>query len=121
MSATIDHVGMSVTDFDKARALYVAALKPLGLRIVDDYGTTIGMGGEKAFLWISHGEPGHVHLAFRAATTTEVDAFYKAAIAAGATDNGPPGIRSEYSENYYAAFIRDPDGHNIEAVCYVRR
>jgi catechol 2,3-dioxygenase-like lactoylglutathione lyase family enzyme len=62
-----------------------------------------------------------VHLAFSVATTGEVDAFHKAALAAGGTDNGTPGIRSEYSENYYAAFVHDPDGHNIEAVCHVRR
>ncbi len=121
MSATVDHLGISVSVFDKSRAFYLAALKPLGLKLVQDYGTVVGLGAEYPFVWISEGTPGHVHLAFRADTPAEVDAFHKAALAAGGTDNGAPGIRSEYSENYYAAYVLDPDGHNIEAVCHVRR
>jgi catechol 2,3-dioxygenase-like lactoylglutathione lyase family enzyme len=121
MTTTVDHVSINVGNFERSRAFYVAALKPLGLRVVQDYGTAIGMGAEYPFLWIGEGDAGHVHLAFRAGTTAEVDAFYKAAIAAGGKDNGAPGVRSEYSENYYAAFVHDPDGHNIEAVCHVRR
>jgi catechol 2,3-dioxygenase-like lactoylglutathione lyase family enzyme len=121
MSATVDHIGINVANFEKAKTFYVAALKQLGLKIVQDYGTVIGLGAEYPFIWISEGDAGHVHLALRADTTAQVDAFYKAALAAGGKDNGPPGIRSEYSENYYAAFVHDPDGHNIEAVCHVRR
>lgn len=121
MTTSIDHISINVSDFDKARAFYVAALKPLGLAIMQDYGTAIGMGSDYPFLWVAHGDAGHVHLAFRAGTPAEVDAFHKAALAAGGKDNGAPGLRSEYSENYYAAFVHDPDGHNIEAVCHVRR
>ena len=88
---------------------------------VQDYGTVIGMGTDYPFLWIAEGETGHVHLAFKADTIGEVDAFHKAALAAGGKDNGAPGIRSEYSENYYAAYVLDSNGHNIEAVCHVRR
>ena len=118
MSASVDHVGINVTNFEKGKAFYVAAMKPLGLRVVQDYGTLIGLGGDYPFLWVGEGDPGKVHLALRADTPAEVDAFHKAALAAGGKDNGAPGIRSEYSENYYAAYILDPDGHNIEAVCH---
>jgi catechol 2,3-dioxygenase-like lactoylglutathione lyase family enzyme len=121
MTTSIDHVSINVSDFDRARAFYVAALKPLGLRVIQDYGTAIGVGADYPFLWIGEGDTAHVHLAFRTETTTEVDAFHKAALAAGGKDNGAPGIRSEYSENYYAAYVLDADGHNIEAVCHVRR
>jgi catechol 2,3-dioxygenase-like lactoylglutathione lyase family enzyme len=118
MSATIDHIGLNVTDYEKGKAFYTAALKPLGLSVLSDYGVVVGIGGDFPFLWVSAGNPGHVHLAFRAETRKQVDAFYAAAMAAGAKDNGKPGIRTEYSENYYAAFVHDPDGHNIEAVCH---
>jgi len=118
MSATIDHIGLNVTDYEKGKAFYAAALKPLGLSVLSDYGVVVGIGGDFPFLWVSAGNPGHVHLAFRAETRKQVDAFYAAAMAAGAKDNGKPGIRTEYSENYYAAFVLDPDGHNIEAVCH---
>jgi catechol 2,3-dioxygenase-like lactoylglutathione lyase family enzyme len=118
MATTIDHIGMNVTDYAKAKAFYTAALKPLGVTVLQDYGTVIGMGADFPYLWISGGDPGHVHLAFRAESRKAVDDFYAAAMAGGAKDNGKPGIRKEYSENYYAAFILDADGHNIEAVCY---
>ncbi|HWA17837.1 MAG TPA: VOC family protein [Devosia sp.] len=121
MSTSVDHVGINVTNFEQARKFYVAALKPLGLQILQDYGTVVGFGADYPFLWVGEGSPGHVHLALRADTPAMVDAFYKAALGAGGKDNGAPGIRSEYSENYYAAFVLDADGHNIEAVCHVRR
>ena len=118
MSASVDHIGINVTDFDKAKKFYAAALKPLGMTQMMDFGVTVGMGEEFPFLWISQGTPGHVHLAIRADSRGAVDAFYEAAIKAGGKDNGKPGLRKEYSENYYAAFIIDGDGHNIEAVCH---
>lgn len=118
MSTSIDHVGVSVTDAAKGRAFYTAALKPLGITILADYGDIIGMGTEHPYLWVGPGNPGHVHLAFRAESRKAVDEFYAAAIAAGGKDNGKPGLRTEYSNNYYAAFILDADGHNIEAVTY---
>ena len=116
MSATVDHIGISVTDYENAKKFYAAALKPLGLTPMMDFGVTVGMGAEFPFLWLSQGAAGHVHLAFPADSRKAVDEFYAAAIAAGAKDNGKPGLRTEYSENYYAAFVLDPDGHNIEAV-----
>jgi catechol 2,3-dioxygenase-like lactoylglutathione lyase family enzyme len=118
MSATVDHIGINVSDYEKAKAFYAAALAPLGLKPMMDFGVIVGMGGDFPFLWISAGAPGHVHLAFRCEKRSEVDAFYAAAMKAGATDNGAPGLRTEYSENYYAAFVHDADGHNIEAVCH---
>lgn len=118
MSATVDHIGINVTDYEKGKAFYAVALAPLGIKQMMDFGVVVGMGGDIPFLWISAGDPGHVHLALRTDNRAAVDAFYKAAIAAGGTDNGKPGLRTEYSENYYAAFIHDPDGHNIEAVCH---
>ena len=118
MTTSIDHIGLNVTDYDKAKAFYVAALAPLGLKVLNDFGVAIGMGADFPFLWVSAGNPGHAHLAFRADSRKLVDDVYAAAIAAGGRDNGAPGVRTEYSENYYAAFVLDPDGHNIEAVCH---
>lgn len=118
MSASLDHIGIGVTDYAKAKAFYTAALKPLGITPMMEFGDTVGMGGEFPFLWISAGNPGHVHLALRADDRATVDAFHAAALAAGGTDNGKPGLRPEYHEHYYGAFILDADGHNIEAVCH---
>ena len=118
MSTTIDHVGVNVSDYEKAKRFYIAALKPLNVTVLNDYGTVIGMGDKFPYLWISEGPAGHVHLAFRAETRAMVDAFYAAAIKAGGKDNGKPGLRKEYHEHYYGAFVHDPDGHNIEAVCH---
>ncbi|MEP7239813.1 MAG: VOC family protein [Devosia sp.] len=118
MTVTIDHIGLGASDFDKSKAFYVAALKPLGLAVLQDYGNVVGMGDDFAYLWISAGDPGHVHLAFRCATRKQVDEFYAEAMKAGGKDNGKPGPRTEYSEHYYAAYVLDPDGHNIEAVCH---
>ena len=119
MSTTIDHVGLNASDYEKSKAFYVAALAPLGLNVIADYGTVIGMGDEFPFLWISGGEAGHVHLAFRADSRQLVDEFYAAAIKAGGKDNGGPGLRPEYHANYYGAFVFDPDGNNAEAVCHM--
>src|ERR1044071_7727767 len=124
----IDHTGVSVSDFGKSKAFYAAALEPLGYQILmeltaDQTGGYEGAGfGEpaKPDFWICKSTPTHppLHVAFRAASRAAVDAFYKAAIAAGGRDNGAPGLRPDYHANYYGAFVIDPDGHNIEAVCH---
>jgi catechol 2,3-dioxygenase-like lactoylglutathione lyase family enzyme len=123
----LDHVGLTVSDFAKARAFYDAALKPLGVAVLMEVtpemsggGSHVGYGSDgKPYFWIGTGDaPGHVHLALAAPDRASVDAFYAAAMAAGGVDNGPPGVRAEYHPNYYGAFVLDPDGHNIEAVCH---
>lgn len=124
----LDHVGFSVSDLNKARAFYLAALQPLGIGILMEvteemtggHGSHLGFGRDRPQFWIGTG-PRHqqsVHVAFTASSRAEVDAFYQAAMAAGGTDNGPPGLRPHYHPDYYGAFVRDPDGHNIEAVCH---
>jgi len=126
--ASIDHTSLSVSDFAAAKAFYAAALKPLGITVLMEFPKAVtgnvdvaGLGSNgKPFLWL--GDAGkttpRVHLAFAADSRAEVDAFYKAAIAAGAKDNGPPGIRAMYHPTYYGAFVLDADGHNVEAVCH---
>jgi catechol 2,3-dioxygenase-like lactoylglutathione lyase family enzyme len=124
----IDHLGVAVADMERARAFYQSALNPLGIAIVmevtaEDTGgeAHTGFGAEgKPFFWIGTGviPKGGAHVAFVAGTHAEVDAFHRAAIAAGGRDNGPPGLRPQYHPNYYAAFVFDPDGNNIEAVCH---
>ncbi len=123
----IDHIGLGVGDYDKAKQFYSAALAPLGLsllmEVVQEDGVSkacgFGRGHQHAF-WI--GSEGvttpRAHIAFAAQSRAEVDAFYNAAIAAGGKNNGAPGIREHYHPAYYAAFVFDPDGHNIEAVCH---
>ena len=129
---TLDHVGVTVSDFAKALTFYEAALKPLGITVVMKVGKAetggqyegAGLGkDQKPDFWIGAGggkKPAGkaVHLAFIAESRTAVDAFYKAALSAGGTDNGAPGIREHYHPNYYAAFVYDPDGHNVEAVSH---
>lgn len=125
----LDHIGFAVSDYERARAFYGAALAPLGIALVMEVGPEetgsgasaagYGRDGKPAF-WI--GGEGRtsppVHVAFRAKTRAEVDAFWRAALEAGGTDNGAPGLRPHYHPDYYGAFVRDPDGHNIEAVCH---
>ncbi|MDB6060661.1 MAG: hypothetical protein JWM78_764 [Verrucomicrobiaceae bacterium] len=124
----IDHTGVVVSDFDKSKQFYRAALRPLGFELVVEFpaavtkSTDVGGFGEpgKPEFWINRGTPNKpsIHIAFRANDRATVDAFYKAAIAAGGADNGAPGIRAHYHPNYYGAFVHDPDGHNIEVVCH---
>jgi catechol 2,3-dioxygenase-like lactoylglutathione lyase family enzyme len=124
----LDHIGLTVSDLDRAKAFYGAALAPLGISLLMDItaaqsGTAdfAGFGrGEKPFFWIGNGGPAAagIHVAFTAASRDEVDAFYKAALSAGGTDNGAPGLRPHYHPNYYGAFIKDQDSNNIEAVCH---
>jgi catechol 2,3-dioxygenase-like lactoylglutathione lyase family enzyme len=123
----IDHVSLSVADFAAMTAFYERALAPLGIKTLMRLGKAetggaelAGLGREKPFLWIvdaGRTEP-HMHLAIRADDHAEVDAFYAAAMAAGGKDNGSPGPRPHYHENYYGAFVLDPEGHNLEAVCH---
>jgi catechol 2,3-dioxygenase-like lactoylglutathione lyase family enzyme len=124
----LDHVGYPVSDFAISRAFYTTALAPLGIKPIMDvtsemtggHGEHVGFGIDKPDFWIGTGKTAQsgVHTAFIAANRATVDAFYRAAIAAGGKDNGPPGLRPHYHENYYGAFVLDPDGNNVEAVCH---
>jgi catechol 2,3-dioxygenase-like lactoylglutathione lyase family enzyme len=116
----IDHTGLTVTDIGRSEAFYKAALAPLGYQVLMSWEVYRGLGvPPKLDFWIGQGKPNPpVHIAFRAANRAAVDAFYAAALAAGARDNGPPGPRPHYHQNYYGAFVLDPDGYNIEAVCH---
>jgi catechol 2,3-dioxygenase-like lactoylglutathione lyase family enzyme len=116
----IDHIAIQVTDLDASMAFYGRALAPLGYELVVHFEQFAGYGvAGKADFWIGVGKPtDQIHVAFRATGRAEVRAFYAAAIAAGGTDNGAPGIRANYHPSYYGAFVRDPDGHNVEAVCH---
>jgi catechol 2,3-dioxygenase-like lactoylglutathione lyase family enzyme len=119
----IDHVTANVSDFEAAKRFYEQALEPLGYSVQADFpgAAGFGSGGEGPDFWIgSRKERGATHVAFRAANRAAVDRFYEAAVAAGGTDNGPPGLRPHYHESYYAAFVHDPDGNNVEAVCHDR-
>jgi catechol 2,3-dioxygenase-like lactoylglutathione lyase family enzyme len=116
-----DHVSLGVTDFERSKAFYDRALKPLGIeRLYAEGPTAAGYGVRpKAFFWIGQrgGVQSGAHVAFFAPERATVDRFYTEAIAAGGRDNGAPGLRPHYHADYYGAFVLDPDGHNIEAVC----
>ncbi len=118
---TIDHLGISAADLGKSRAFYGAALAPLGMAVIMEGPEFAGIGAPgKPEFWLSAGDgAGPIHVAFRAADRAQVRAFHAAAIAAGGTDNGAPGLRPQYHVNYYGAFVLDPDGNNVEAVCHV--
>jgi catechol 2,3-dioxygenase-like lactoylglutathione lyase family enzyme len=118
----IDHVMANVDDLEEAKAFYAKALAPLGYSLQMDFeGEAAGFGtgaGIPAF-WIGNREGrGSTHIAFAAPDRATVDAFHTAAVGAGASDNGAPGLRPEFHENYYAAFVHDSSGNNIEAVCH---
>jgi catechol 2,3-dioxygenase-like lactoylglutathione lyase family enzyme len=116
----LDHIGFTVADFARSKTFYVATLAPLGLEIVSEGEGWALMGRDgKAELWFGLGNPPNpIHVAFKAVTQADVRAFHAAALTAGGRDNGGPGIRGHYHPNYYGAFVFDPDGHNIEAVCH---
>lgn len=124
----IDHTGITVSSVEKSKAFYIKALAPINYTLLAEIPAAVtghtevaGFGeAPKADFWISGGEPNKppLHVAFRVTSRAMVDAFYKAALEAGGTDNGAPGPRPHYHEHYYGAFVRDPDGHNIEAVCH---
>lgn len=123
----IDHIGLAVADLAPARRFYEAALKPLGATVVMEvteemtggHGAHLGFGRDgKPDFWIGTGKPAtkSCHIAFAATDQAMVDAFHAAALAAGGTDNGAPGLRPEYHPGYYGAFVLDPEGNNVEAV-----
>jgi len=124
----IDHIGIAASDFGRSRAFYAQALAPLGRTLLmevtaeqTDAHAHAGFGvAPKPDFWITDGPAmqTRVHVAFRAASRAQVDAFHAAALAAGGRDNGAPGLRPHYHPHYYGAFVLDPDGHNIEAVCH---
>ncbi len=116
----LDHIGLTVSDYARAKAFYTQALAPLGITPLMEFGSdAAGFGRHKPYFWIAAGSATTpIHIAFGASTRAEVDAFYKAALAAGAKDNGAPGVRAHYHPDYYGAFVLDPDGHNVEAVCH---
>jgi catechol 2,3-dioxygenase-like lactoylglutathione lyase family enzyme len=118
----IDHVTATVSDFETGKRFYQEALKPLGYELQMEFGGSAAGFGPKdqmADFWIGN-QPGRgaAHIAFSAPDRATVDAFYEAAMAAGGKDNGAPGLREHYHENYYAAYVHDPDGNNVEAVCH---
>ncbi|HEY4772859.1 MAG TPA: VOC family protein [Steroidobacteraceae bacterium] len=124
----LDHLGITVLDFDRSVAFYKKALAPLSIVAIKELTAAdtgadahVGFGCDgKPFFWIGDGaQPrGTIHIAFRAANRSAVEAFYRAALAAGGRDNGPPGPRKHYHPNYFGAFVLDPDGNNVEAVCH---
>lgn len=132
VTAVIDHMGITVSDLKTSRGFYTQALSPLGyvLRknnpgsvsfgVLNGHGKSTDPAGD---FWLSEGTPmvPRPHFAFNAAAQADVDAFFRAALAAGGTSNGTPGLRPDYHPHYYAAFILDPDGYNIEAVCHRER
>jgi catechol 2,3-dioxygenase-like lactoylglutathione lyase family enzyme len=124
----LDHIGFPVRDFTASIIFYKAVLAPLGISVLKEYKFSddatqgyAGFGRTRPQFWIGTGEQikGRLHVAFAAKNRDEVVAFYNAALAAGARDNGAPGLRPHYHANYYGAFVLDPDGHNIEAVTHL--
>jgi catechol 2,3-dioxygenase-like lactoylglutathione lyase family enzyme len=122
MAAALDHVGLDVSDYEASRAFYDSALAPLGLTLMMEPIEHVGgYGTDFPFFWIaqrSRGPDTGVHVAFRVEDRPTVDAFHESALAAGGTDNGAPGVREIYHPHYYGAFVLDPDGNNVEAVCH---
>lgn len=123
----IDHITFGVTDFARSTAFYDQAFAPLGVaRLFNvsaehaDGVKVTGYGDDRPWFWLAeeNATRGMMHIALQAKSTAEVDAFHAAALRAGGRDNGPPGLRPHYHAAYYAAFVLDPDGHNIEAVCH---
>jgi catechol 2,3-dioxygenase-like lactoylglutathione lyase family enzyme len=119
----LDHIGLRTRDVARTLRFYSAALEPLGYKVEYHEGDMAGLGKQGApQLWLNKGDStSSVHLALQAANRAAVDAFYEAAIKAGARDNGKPGIRSDYDPGYYAAFVVDPDGNNLEAVFHDKK
>jgi catechol 2,3-dioxygenase-like lactoylglutathione lyase family enzyme len=121
----VDHVGFAVADYERSKTFFEKAFAPLGLKLLMEFSeAAAGFGREGAerpsFFIEAHGEPvrGRLHIALRAESRGQVDAFHAAAMEAGGTDNGAPGLRW-YHPNYYGGYVLDPDGNNIEAVCHL--
>jgi catechol 2,3-dioxygenase-like lactoylglutathione lyase family enzyme len=126
----LDHIGIKVSNLARSKEFYRAALRPLGYELWKDIPSAAGFGTAEGAgrntdpggdFWVIEGDPPlpRIHVAFNASTREQVDAFFAAARAAGGIDNGAPGLRPEYHPHYYAAFILDPDGYNIEVVCHL--
>ncbi len=124
----IDHTGINVSNFEKSKEFYIHSLASLGYQLLHEFDASgigcacaagFGTDGNPDF-WIFQGDVNipRIHIAFRAGTREVVQAFYEAALQVGGQDNGAPGLRTHYHPNYYAAFVLDPDGHNVEAVCH---
>lgn len=117
----VDHLTFQVSDYARSKAFYLAALAPLGIKLLAEEDGAAGFGTDKPEFWFYEGVPvaPPFHVAFVAQSRAEVDAFYQAAMDAGGVDNGKPGLRPHYHAGYYGAFVRDPDGMNVEAVCHI--
>jgi catechol 2,3-dioxygenase-like lactoylglutathione lyase family enzyme len=124
----IDHTGINVSNLEESKKFYVAALAPLGYELLKEFDAAVtsfgclagfGVDGKPDF-WIGEGQVNtpRIHVAFRAESRKQVNAFHETAMKVGGRDNGVPGVRSHYHPDYYGAFVLDPDGHNIEAVCH---
>ncbi len=118
-----DHVKFGVIDYAASKAFFLKALEPLGVAVATEWppnGVELSSpkGSCSLCMFQTEEKPAHLHLAFTAENRKQVEAFYRAALEAGGKDNGAPGLRPQYSGNYYAAFVIGPDGHNIEAVCH---
>jgi catechol 2,3-dioxygenase-like lactoylglutathione lyase family enzyme len=120
----LDHVSIGVSDIARTKTFYDASLKALGYSCLSEGKTSLGYGKDAVAFWISASESpvpvdpaSGLHFCFAAPNRKSVDAFHKAALAAGGEDNGKPGARADYGENYYAAFVIDPDGYRLEAYC----
>jgi catechol 2,3-dioxygenase-like lactoylglutathione lyase family enzyme len=122
-----DHVKFGVSDYAASKAFFLRALAPIGVAVVaegssPEVGVELSPKGKASLcLYQTEEKPAHLHLAFVAENRSQVDAFYRSALEAGGKDNGAPGLRPHYHANYYAAFVIDPDGHNIEVVCHARQ
>jgi catechol 2,3-dioxygenase-like lactoylglutathione lyase family enzyme len=119
----VDHIGFAVADYERSKAFYERALAPLGMTLLKEFAAAaagFGQSGRPSFFIEAHGEPvrGRLHIALRAENRAQVDAFHAAAVEAGGTDNGAPGVRAMYHPDYYGGYVLDPDGNNIEAVCH---
>ena len=116
----IDHISLRVQDFSRAIDFYRSALAPLGYKVLMEFPNAAGLGANgKADLWIMQSEqqPSPTHIAI-SGERPQINAFHEAALGSGGSDNGPPGLRLDYHPNYYAAFVLDPEGNNIEVVCH---
>jgi catechol 2,3-dioxygenase-like lactoylglutathione lyase family enzyme len=120
----IDHISIGISDVSRTKAFYSAALNPLGYSLLSEGEDSLGYGKDQVRLWTNlAGKPvapdpdSGLHICFVAPTRGSVDAFHKAALARGGRENGTPGLRADYGDNYYAAFVIDPDGYRIEAYC----
>jgi catechol 2,3-dioxygenase-like lactoylglutathione lyase family enzyme len=116
----IDHISLRVQDFSRAVDFYKSALAPLGYKVLMEFPNVAGLGANgKADLWImqSDQQPSPTHIAI-SGERPQIKAFHEAALGSGGSDNGPPGLRLDYHPNYYAAFVLDPEGNNIEVVCH---